>query len=272
MKVLNIIFIFTLISLLGCVQSTEDRSTKSPNTEFQTSDCILCHSEIKSSGAHITHTMSCFECHQESIHQDGFDSEEMVLEWGALSTTDNMNPVWDKETKGCSNIYCHGNSLPGGGLSRSWDNTEQSIECISCHTELTQNSIHNTHATILQNCSECHPSIESSSEHINGIKDPILNSKCTDCHSNNNILSDSHTNSVATTSQCLECHDNNLIAEHITNHQLDCITCHGSSETNVVNAIENNLQTCTSCHDQNLLHSTHTAIIRCSECHSMHNR
>lgn len=149
-------------------------------------------------GAHRAHLnspklsrkVSCNECHivPEKIDSPGHidSSWPAELKWGALSKTGTVVPIWNRETKSCSGVYCHGASL-GGGLNSApiWTLTDGSqITCGSCHATPPPPP-----HPAGENCGECHAptggqgiTIANFETHIDGVVQLVGPTPCGGCH------------------------------------------------------------------------------------------
>ena len=127
-------------------------------------------------GAHATHLnggalsgpVACTECHVvpaaiEAVgHMDATPGAEVTF--GRLATTGGIVPAYNAVTNRCSNVYCHGASLPGGtNVQPQWTvvNGTQAA-CGTCHgapppAPHVQNN----------NCNSCHPNTVNANGTIN---------------------------------------------------------------------------------------------------------
>jgi len=171
-------------------------------------------------GAHTAHlrttdsvsvNLNCNDCHgtvaavNSANHMNGVTN----FTWSALATkTGTLNSNYDAVSGTCSNVYCHGVSMPGGdttGLYKtpSWKTPFMSATltpeaCKSCHgfpplaasghPVVTSPTSFPTTA-----CTGCHPNVSSTgttyadifvtkSEHINGILETPNGGECDSCH------------------------------------------------------------------------------------------
>ncbi len=132
-------------------------------------------------GAHQSHLatstwhaqVACTECHivpaqpSDPGHYDTALPAELT--WGALATADGAVPVWDGAT--CSNVYCHGATLIGGGATPTWTSVGSGqASCGTCHS-LPPGAPHAQDF----NCYTCHPDIDAGfsfvtpEQHIDGV-------------------------------------------------------------------------------------------------------
>ena len=96
------------------------------NTAFPTK--ISSNTDVKV-GAHTAHITSsenlhpglaCRDCHgdvslNDATHMNGVSN----FNWSVLAKTGNLSPAYNPATGQCSNVYCHGNAMPGGDTSGS---------------------------------------------------------------------------------------------------------------------------------------------------------
>lgn len=147
--------------------------------------CVTCHGNGPTSGAHAAHRggqVTCAECH---VVPDRWDAPGHVLDdpppaevtFGARArlTPDGATrlgpPTFAEET--CSNVYCHGDTMPrAGGLATRpvWTQPAGAGTCTSCHGAPPP-----SHAQSM--CTSCHP---ASAPHLDGIVQ--LGTGCNGCH------------------------------------------------------------------------------------------
>ncbi|MBN1302419.1 MAG: cytochrome c3 family protein [Melioribacteraceae bacterium] len=129
------------------------------------------------------------------------------------------------------------------------DSVAQDLECLDCHENLIENSVH----------------FEAVS--------------CADCHSD--VVDESHIDDGAAKVSCADCHED--YAESVNNdihHRLkdrvknppDCITCHGGHNIISPSGVTNKVKTyCSQCHSDIILanpyHSVAVGNESCFECH-----
>lgn len=91
-------------------------------------------------GAGLERPVSCSECHlvPQNVDDVGHIDSALPAEvfFGSLSTTSSATPVWDRATRTCSNVYCHGATLAGGtNTTPRWDIVDGTqASCGSCHS------------------------------------------------------------------------------------------------------------------------------------------
>jgi len=131
--------------------------------------------------------VACGECHKpftsfsDTIHinNDGQNIARVIF--GTLARTNwggglTPNPVWNRTTQSCSNVYCHG-YFTNGNLTNSPTFTDpNSVRCGTCHGDPATGNPRpgGTHPP-LENCNVCHGTVIDSSgnfvnksRHING--------------------------------------------------------------------------------------------------------
>ena len=196
---------------------------------------------------------------------------------------------------------CHsGSSQPGNDpLVRSVVDQGMAgsdVSCEACHPGY--HSADHNHAVIPPgNCTDCHSAnvvtehldnqgLECATCHNNtdqAVQDAINSGvgpngndvDCYACHPSTDHAG-AHDHAVITAPFCAECHDADISTEHITNHGLECATCHNSGDPDVVNAINTGMAgtdvNCDSCHGMTDHTGAHDhAVITpggCSDCHS----
>ncbi len=152
-------------------------------------------------GAHQSHLAgdveheesTCSECHvvPDSVDEPGHvDNLPAEVEFGPLASHGGLEPAWDRETATCSNVYCHGAALAGGGATPTWtvvDGTQAA--CGTCHgVPPATTAAGVTHPPYL-NCATCHPNTvkadgtidEQGGYHIDGTVE-VADLACDSCH------------------------------------------------------------------------------------------
>ena len=157
---------------------------------------------------HATHAnkayyeYSCKNCHYDGTRQDSHNTStptfqsvfvETAGSVGEIATgVKNISSDYNPTTRRCSNVYCHSNGKPRGGIAMksyttpSWEYGRNKIfntaaECTNCHgsgSTLTTNA-HKKHVVDNEiNCSVCHAAtvnnataITDRTKHANGAKD-----------------------------------------------------------------------------------------------------
>ncbi len=143
--------------------------------------------------------------------------------------------------------------------------------CIECH----QPNVFTEHvANRTLTCSDCHSSTDQNVQNaiangMNGTPVP-----CQDCHgaSAGDHLS-AHNMAGTPSTGCTNCHDANVVTEHVTNRGFSCSSCHNSTDSNVLNAINSGKNgtfvSCYDCHGQGAHHNnTNAQAGNCTHCHA----
>lgn len=91
-------------------------------------------------GARLQRPVSCSECHlvPQDVNDPGHIDTALPAEvlFGSLSSTASAKPAWDRQTRTCTNVYCHGATLDGGtNTTPRWDVVDGTqASCGSCHS------------------------------------------------------------------------------------------------------------------------------------------
>ena len=195
-------------------------------------------------GAHQTHLqaghirgtpIACNECHVvpaavgDATHMDASPGAELTF--GALASNAGTHPVYDRVANVCSNVYCHGATLPGGTLTTPrWTLVDGSQRaCGTCHGAPPP-APHPQD----QRCQYCHPqtvlgngSINlAGGTHINGRID-VQPAGCDTCHGSNGNPAPPRAldGSVDTTAPGVGAHRAHLDGGAIRG-PIDCDQCH----------------------------------------------
>jgi len=187
------------------------------STSFPTKNTVNTDPKVGAHTAHITASeslhpgLACTDCHgtvnlNDPTHMNGVTT----FNWSVLARTGNLSPAYNPATGQCTNVYCHGNAMPGGDTSGSnksplWNNpaylppTLTVAGCKICHGfPPAASSGHPTvilpagfpaTAPIGTTCS-CHGNVNPAGNsyatifvdkalHINGT---LEGGKCNDCH------------------------------------------------------------------------------------------
>jgi len=131
------------------------------------------------SGGTLSAGFACSECHAAP------PSTAVDFSQGTMAKVSGLTPTFDATTKTCSNVYCHGNGLPGSSpASVVWDPPSQ-VTCGSCHAippTMTPTAAHPND----MNCGGCHQGYTSTSVnkglHVNGTIETSGNGACGSCH------------------------------------------------------------------------------------------
>jgi|WetSurMetagenome_2_1015567.scaffolds.fasta_scaffold07100_5 predicted CxxxxCH...CXXCH cytochrome family protein len=133
--------------------------------------------------------VSCFECHTQI---SGFSDTNHIgsspgvanVVFGTLAKTITAgftpNPVWNKTTQTCSNVYCHGYFKGGNSNAQPVFTDPNSVVCGSCHGDPNTGNPKpmSTHQYYPNNCGYCHRTVIDTNyvfvnkqRHINGVVD-----------------------------------------------------------------------------------------------------
>jgi predicted CxxxxCH...CXXCH cytochrome family protein len=228
------------------------------------SDCSACHGSDESPappvdlaggseptepgvGAHQSHLkaahglsapVTCDQCHEvpASVNAPGHLDDGTPgadLSFGALATDDGeVAAAYDREARTCANTYCHGATLPGGGLTTPvWNVVDDTqATCGACHGVPPPAPDHpQSHE-----CGQCHPStavgmtIAHPEKHIDGTLDVAGTLACNGCHGNEQNYAppfDTHGGS-ATTLVTVGAHQPHLLASSGLSSPVACTECH----------------------------------------------
>jgi len=141
-------------------------------------------------GAHTAHleggtysdVIECNQCHIVPASWDATDhlgaDNRAEITFGDLASAGGAEPVYNKESGTCSNVYCHGNfninGITGTNTDMNW--TTSTVTCGSCHAIAPAG--HSGSWDSASQCFTCHAGVMNSdgtfknkSKHINGDKD-----------------------------------------------------------------------------------------------------
>lgn len=104
-------------------------------------------------------------------------------------------------------------------------------ECISCHTPTPPATNATVHHALLKDCIFCHKPVVDA----NGVYNFEVQKDCTVCHGTLGHEA-AHDKAKPNSAECLKCHNGNVVVEH-ANRNLNCGTCHNSSDPKVMAAI-----------------------------------
>ncbi len=93
-------------------------------------------SHVKESS--IRNALDCNDCHDTPKTVDSYghiEPDEQKVQFGVLAQKQQSTPLWDNNSQTCKNVYCHGNTLPGGLKTEPiWTQVDGSFaQCDSCH-------------------------------------------------------------------------------------------------------------------------------------------
>jgi predicted CxxxxCH...CXXCH cytochrome family protein len=176
--------------------------------------CASCHGQPPATGAHAVHVaqnqLGCFQCHKDVrnvgdadhiLRADGtsvappaevrFDDPKSLASRTLQGASRADAPSYDKSTRTCSNVYCHGAAMNGATplvvTQPAWDAAPGTISCGKCHG--IPPADHPSSLT-LADCTTCHGAAidaagtPSPQTHVNGNLDfaPNVTSSCASCH------------------------------------------------------------------------------------------
>ena len=92
-------------------------------------------------GSGIAHPVACTECHvvptvADGIEHPGPPGQPAPVEFGLVATHDSAAPSWDRATRTCADVFCHGSTLRGAQTRPPpiWTVVDGSQRhCDSCH-------------------------------------------------------------------------------------------------------------------------------------------
>lgn len=224
-----------------------DNSTGAPPEDLNNN--IL--TSVQGVGAHTAHldvgritvnAVECIECHivpddyNDSEHLDGDNIAEVMM--SGLAEEKGANPVWDRTTATCANVYCHGTfSDTIHGAFPSWTGGQAEAACGTCHAlppvaETSTGEIHPNY----NKCEICHDavagvdqSIQNLSLHVNGtVEYSQLTNGCASCHGTDGLGApgpdlDGNTEFMA---PGVGAHAMHLAFTRLTSNQMECTDCH----------------------------------------------
>jgi len=255
---------FKAVQASGTVQVSTGSGTLPPPAS-----CTDCHT-----GYPTSHPVNnCAGCHgnNEPIQ----DCASCHTNWGAHSNGSFLS------TYKCE--YCHNDTYSYKIPSHPADidgihDTDLAADCQKCHqTSLSvEHPLHTDETGNEYDCRTCHASTVS--EVVYAIDNRLKN--CDACHVQNDHEA-VHT-PTGIEQGCTGCHIDSLTREHLDNPttQTDsatgqinpwtCGTCHASTVTEVVYAINNSLRNCDACHTQAGHQAQHTTTALDSNCTTCH--
>jgi predicted CxxxxCH...CXXCH cytochrome family protein len=156
-----------VIGFAGCHSSHESpHADASGPLDSSPSDCSSCHgqngdptppravdgtisTESLGVGAHQAHVrgtgiarpVACSECHvvpevADGINHPSPDGGAALIVFGLTATHDSASPAWDRVTRTCTDVFCHGSTLRGASTRAApvWTRVDGSQNrCDSCH-------------------------------------------------------------------------------------------------------------------------------------------
>lgn len=245
-----------LFGLLAC--DSTPLATGLPDGEPTEPGCSLCHGSAANAappssldalaepaeiavGAHQAHVrdsetreaIACEECHPvpETVDEAGhMDPAPAELSFGALATTGDLHPIWERREARCANTYCHGTGATGGRHPEPiWTRVDRTqVGCSGCH-----GSPPPPPHPALSNCWDCHRGVVDETGrieiegalHLNGEVDTTV--ACNDCHGTtvDGAPPPALDGSVATTAIAVGAHDAHLHDGELR-EAIECEECH----------------------------------------------
>jgi len=194
-----------------------------------TSDCTTCHGNPPAKDLHVVHfaadtgasggiphaQLACLQCHKNVtsenepdhiLRADGspvpgpaevrFDDPASLAAVTQPGATRAGAPAYDKATRTCSNVYCHGAGLkiPTKDIvgSPNWGAAQGSVACGNCHgippedhaSGITRLACHRCHGDAIDASGNVNPAT-----HINGKVDLAadVTSSCSACHGDSSV-------------------------------------------------------------------------------------
>jgi predicted CxxxxCH...CXXCH cytochrome family protein len=132
--------------------------------------------------AHVAAGIACTTCHPERTtvrtpgHMDG--KVDVALRGLAAAGGSAPAPTYDAATATCSNVYCHGATLPSASprAAPRWTAPFATARCAGCH-DFPPTAAGHPQAT---DCATCHPgtvdangALKPGGDHLNGVVDGI---------------------------------------------------------------------------------------------------
>jgi predicted CxxxxCH...CXXCH cytochrome family protein len=266
--------------------------------------CITCHSEgptacttchrdetgsriaSTSHAAHRTAAVDCAECHRVPDRWDApghivDDTAPAEVTFGVraaitVAPADRAGPpAWNGST--CSNVYCHGAVMPGGGTNTqpTW-NAAATVTCGSCHAAPPPSHARN-------DCATCHP---SGAPHVDGTLQIGKSNDCSGCHgsASSSAPPTDLSGNMFSTAIGVGAHQAHLQAPSGLRGPIACETCHAvpatvtalghldaaPAEVNATLGWNRNTQTCTTwCHGAAQPAWTSHGNVLCGSCHAV---
>jgi len=221
---------------MGCIGCHGDDTTPAPPKDTSGNTVV----SAIGVGAHRVHLaggansrpLACGECHvvptaaEDPGHADTPLPAELTIT--GVAASDGRNPVWDHESKRCSDTWCHGPSA--SAPSPEWTSEAGNLACTACHGQPPAWP----HPQMTQ-CSRCHGAvvdtdnvtIKAKDKHVNGTVDVVPLTACTDCHGSTNPAPPVDiAGNTATTSPGVGAHQQHLAPSSIPARPVQCPECH----------------------------------------------
>jgi predicted CxxxxCH...CXXCH cytochrome family protein len=158
---------------------------------FETASVGVGAHRIHLSGTGRSRAMQCVECHvvptriEDAAHVDGLPAEVSLQ---GVAQTERRTPAWVRETRSCTDSWCHGPGSAGALSSPDWTATDTPLACDACHGAPPPLP----HSPMTR-CSVCHGEVIDDEGkilapdlHVNGLVEVSVPTECTGCHGSNN--------------------------------------------------------------------------------------
>lgn len=146
--------------------------------------------DVHLSGGNIGGPFPCSTCHvvpkdEKDVEAPGHADTPLPAEivFSGIALAGGQTPTWDRETKKCSNVWCHGGNVAVSPATQEWTNPTD-LGCTSCHG-LPPPFPHPQ----MPDCVRCHAdtinadlSFKDKTKHVNGTVDVQPKTGCSDCH------------------------------------------------------------------------------------------
>jgi len=262
----------------ACHESVDIRVTDA--IAAQSTDCNSCHDIHEDIGSSHGSTymaspsVNCGGCHENNLADEhtsrSIDGQEM--ECGTCHSSEDA-VVQASITAREADTYCsdcHSSIHPDVTADHTGNFAETpAFDCTPCH----DGNLKTEHEDRGLNCNTCHASASLSvkSTIAAGLK------TCDACHDIHQDVATEHQSSYSggLGVACFTCHSRVLSTEH-DNQGYDCSTCHNSTNSVIIDAIENARKNCDACHTSihSNLDAPHTTDYRgdlgvdCYKCHN----
>ncbi|MBI5071160.1 MAG: CxxxxCH/CxxCH domain-containing protein [Deltaproteobacteria bacterium] len=195
-----------------CHGGTADLTGAPPKATWgQSADAVRtgAHTRHVTAGA-ISAAIACSACHvnpADALSAGHIDGGTAEITWGALVSSSNATPAWNRTTATCSSTYCHGgysgvyqswffdtyydHPYAGANASPSWT-AAGPMTCTSCHANPPDTG--NYHSGLHgggNGCNLCHPHVNAGGDgftnpalHVNGTIEvsAAWQGSCFSCH------------------------------------------------------------------------------------------
>jgi predicted CxxxxCH...CXXCH cytochrome family protein len=139
------------------------------------------------SGGAASRPVACAECHQVPAKLDasGHTDSDLPAElsFSGVAQAQQRKPGWDRQTRRCTDSWCHSPSAPGP--SAEWTSDAGRLPCTGCHgspppaPHVQMAACARCHGDVV---GDDHVSIKDRNKHIDGIVDAVVPVTCNGCH------------------------------------------------------------------------------------------